>query len=146
MTCTRRSTRGQLRVVYQPQVDLTTGRTVGVEALARWPHPLLGMIGPDTFIPLAEETGLIAALDDWVLRTACAQGRAWAGAGPPAPADRREPVGAGLPPDERRRPGGGDAGPHGLPAAQLELEVTESMAIDQVVDVRPTSASWRPSG
>jgi diguanylate cyclase (GGDEF)-like protein len=129
---------GQLRVVYQPQVDLATGRTVGVEALARWPHPVRGMIGPDTFIPLAEETGLITALDDWMLRTACAQGRVWAEAGLPSlriavnlsgQAFHRTNVVARVAETLART---------GLPAAQLELEVTESMAIDQVVDVRPT--------
>jgi len=128
---------GQLRVAYQPQIDLLTGRLTGVEALARWDHPTLGPIAPDTFIPLAEESGLIVALDDWVMRTACAQVRAWGD--------------AGLPPLRMAVNLSGRAFWRsrivervtevltitGVDPEQLELEVTESMAVDAVADTRP---------
>ena len=69
---------------YQPQVDLVTNQIVGVEALIRWIHPQRGMISPIRFIDIAEETGLIVPIGLWVLRTACAQNKAWQDAGYPA--------------------------------------------------------------
>ena len=62
---------------YQPIVNLDDGEVVGFEALARWRHPSLGLLPPDLFIPVAEETGLVGAIGDWMLTEACRQAREW---------------------------------------------------------------------
>lgn len=69
--------RGELRIHYQPQIEIATGLVCGMEALVRWQHPTRGLVSPGEFIPLAEEAGLIEAIDLWVLRTACRQSVEW---------------------------------------------------------------------
>jgi diguanylate cyclase (GGDEF)-like protein len=75
--------REELLLVYQPKIDIRTGRVVGAEALLRWNHPEQGLISPISFIPLAEQTGLIVSFGEWVLHTACRQNKAWQSAGLP---------------------------------------------------------------
>ncbi|XGV97279.1 MAG: EAL domain-containing protein [Leptolyngbya sp. BL-A-14] len=73
--------RQEFVLYYQPQINITTGAVTGMEALLRWQHPELGLIPPRVFIPLAEENGLVLAIGEWVLRTACTQSKAWLLAG-----------------------------------------------------------------
>jgi EAL domain-containing protein (putative c-di-GMP-specific phosphodiesterase class I) len=72
---------GELRLFYQPKVEIKTGLVIGAEALVRWQHPQRGLVPPFEFIPLAEENGLIAPLGEWVMRDACRQTEAWRAAG-----------------------------------------------------------------
>ncbi len=117
---------GGLSVQFQPLIDAATGRITACEALARWTHPRLGVVSPDAFIPIAEETGLIVPLGEFVLREACAEAVKWPGglrvAANLSPVqfksrDLVETVRAAL-------------RDSGLPPGRLELEITESLLID----------------
>jgi EAL domain-containing protein (putative c-di-GMP-specific phosphodiesterase class I) len=119
---------GDLLLHYQPKVSLRNGRIVGAEALIRWRHPQRGMIPPAHFIPVAEETGLILELGDWVAEEACRQIRAWRDAGLNAPLmsinlsarqfDELLPSRILATLDR-----------HDLPPSCLQLEITESLLV-----------------
>lgn len=125
---------GGFRLHYQPQIDLSSGRVFGAEALIRWNDAAMGEIVPGRFIPVAEETGLIVAIGDWVLREAVRQAAQWHGLGLPLDiavnvsalqfrqADFIERVASVL-------------SEFGLPPAALELELTESLLIQDVEEV-----------
>ncbi|HZQ74106.1 MAG TPA: EAL domain-containing protein [Burkholderiales bacterium] len=121
--------RDELVLYYQPQVELGTGRIVGVESLVRWQHPTLGLLSPATFIPIAEETGLIVPIGEWILRTACAAQRAWQRQGLP-------PVRMSINLSARQFLHGEllreietILGTSGCDPSSIELEVTESMVM-----------------
>jgi len=116
---------GEFILQYQPLVNLRTGLVIGVEALIRWQHPELGTIMPDNFIHVAEETGLINPIGDWVLCEACRQAKAWCDEGLPALV-----VAVNVAPVQFRQPGfvemvAGALAASGLEAGLLELELTE---------------------
>ncbi len=124
--------RGELIVYYQPKVDLKTGGILGLEALVRWQHPRLGIVPPNDFIPLAEQTGLIEEVGRWVVRVACRQIRFWQEAG-----YGTVPVAVNLSPVEFRNPDLGDqiiamVDELGIPASALEVEITETVVMQNM--------------
>lgn len=138
--------REELFLEYQPQVDIESGRIIGVEALMRWRHPELGLLSPTVFIPIAEETGQILAIGEWALMTACCQNKLWQQAGlPPVVmgvnisahqlhhADLRNIVTATLQAS-------------GLEGHYLELEVTESIAMEQAESLIATMDALKSLG
>ncbi|WP_181909419.1 bifunctional diguanylate cyclase/phosphodiesterase [Paenibacillus taihuensis] len=120
----------EFEIYYQPQIEIATGRIAGLEALLRWNHPKIGPISPAIFIPIAEESGLMVPIGEWVLRTACAQNKAWQDAGLP-------PVTIAVNLSARQFSPRYDLALQvkailaetGLDPAYLELEITENMAM-----------------
>ncbi len=137
---------GELRVFYQPQVDIESGRIVGAEALVRWQDPIEGLIPPLRFIPIAEETGLILEIGAWVLRETCRQGRLWLDAGLPPLT-----LAVNVSPQQFRR---GDISAlvataldeTGFPAEYLELEMTESGLLENQDNVMALLNKLRSQG
>jgi diguanylate cyclase (GGDEF)-like protein len=128
--------RGEFRIHYQPKIDMESGEITGVEALLRWQHPERGLVGPDKFIPLAEDTGLIVPIGLWTLREACERGKAWQDLGL-----QRFPIAVNLSATQFRQD---DLVPQlaeilkstGFDSKYLELEITESVVMqdpDKVV-------------
>ncbi|WJH38422.1 EAL domain-containing protein (plasmid) [Aliirhizobium terrae] len=138
----RALTREEFAVHYQPQVDPKSGRYQGAEALVRWRHPTRGMVSPADFIPLAEEIGLIGALGEWVLRTACEEAMGW---------PRQLSVAVNLSPVQLRDSNIASTVAHilqetGLPATRLELEITESALMQDEDTTYRTLQSLRKMG
>lgn len=124
--------RGEIQVHYQPQVNVKTRKIFGMEALVRWQHPEFGLVPPSRFIPLAEETGLIVEIGEWVLRNACEQNQSWLQAG-------FSPIRMGVNLSARQfqeanlvEMVGETLARTGLPADLLELEITETIAMQNV--------------
>ena len=120
----------QFEVHYQPFFDFQTGRRQGAEALVRWRHPIRGLIPPDQFIPLAEETGLIIPLGEWVIRRACDDAMSW-------PADIK--VAVNLSPVQFKQAGlfemiTSALKDSGLPPERLEIEITESVLLERALE------------
>lgn len=122
----------EMTLYYQPQVEMSSGKLIGMEALLRWHHPQLGIISPMKFIPMAEDTGLIIPIGKWVLETACLQTQQWQEAGyPPCK------VAVNISPKQFRN---GDLvetvvsalQSSGLDAQFLELEITESVLMEDI--------------
>ena len=136
----------ELRVYYQPQVDAKSEDIVGMEALIRWEHPELGMISPGFFIPLAEETGLIVSIGEWVMRTACVQTKQWQDRfGLPLR------VGVNLSALQLRQPNLVEIvqsvlAETGIEPRLLDLEVTESISVKSIPNLMETLQGIRDLG
>ncbi|HEV7461929.1 MAG TPA: EAL domain-containing protein [Solirubrobacteraceae bacterium] len=138
--------RGEFRVFYQPAVDLQTRETVGVEALVRWQHPERGLVGPDQFIALTEETGLIVPLGAWVLREACRQWRQWEQSGIRIPR-----ISVNLSTRQLGQPDLVDAvvdvlEETGMDPGQLWLEITESTVLEDTESALVTLEALKGKG
>jgi len=134
--------RGQFRLHYQPQFDLTEHRIVGAEALIRWHHPLRGEILPETFIPLTEETALISRIGEWVLQEACRQAALWPDLGCMA---------VNVSPVQFRRPGFCEQVERaldrsGISPKRLEIEITEGVLLHETEETLATLRRLRALG
>jgi diguanylate cyclase (GGDEF)-like protein len=138
--------RNEFLLHYQPKLDLRTGAIAGVEALVRWKHPDWGMVAPAQFIPLAEETGLIVQIGEWVLKTACEQSRQWRDQGIPGVRvavnlSARQFAQKSLLQDVARI-----IAESGLTPECLELEITESMVMQNPEHARETLQKLKAMG
>lgn len=138
--------REEFLLVYQPKVSCANGRVTGAEALLRWKHPRRGIVPPDQFIPLLEETGLIISVGRWVLQQACAQAAAWRTEGLELPS-----VSVNLSARQLQSETLFDDIAHalqqsGLPAACLDLEITESMLMQQADSAVAVLSSMKALG
>lgn len=138
--------RQELVLHYQPQIDIATGHIIGAEALVRWQHPQRGLVAPATFIPIAEESGLIREIGEWVLHAALMQNAQWREAGLPV-----VPMAVNLSVVQFRHPGLRDtvreAIEHsGLPSSLVELELTESVAMEDTNFTVSTIANLKTLG
>jgi diguanylate cyclase (GGDEF)-like protein len=138
--------RGEFRVFYQPAVDLQTGDLVGVESLVRWQHPERGLVGPDQFIALTEETGLIVPLGSWVLREACRQWKQWEESGTPTPR-----ISVNLSARQLGQPDLVDVvvdvlDETGMDPSRLSLEITESTVLEDTESALGTLEALRRHG
>ncbi|WP_086386272.1 sensor domain-containing protein [Caballeronia sordidicola] len=138
--------RDEFLLHYQPQIQIASGRIVGVEALIRWKHPVRGLLPPTQFIPLAEETGLIEPIGEWVLRTACAQAAAWHSSGLPALR-----MGINVSARQFNNPSLESVVAQvladcGLAPEQLELEITESLSMKDPEESIRILASFKALG
>ena len=139
--------RNEMRLFYQPKYDLATGRMNGMEALLRWIRPDIGMVPPADFIPIAEESSLIVQLGEWVLNQACTDARRWLDQGilPGAVAvnlsSRQLKLRKNMAKDIEEI-----LLEHNLPPRWLELEITESVAMDNTFEVVNTLARFKSLG
>jgi len=138
---------GQLFLLYEPQVAIEPGRITGLEALLRWRHPRLGVLTPDVFIPVAEATGIIVAVGQWVLLEACRQVRSWIDDGiavvPVAVSVWRPQFKTPL---ELERNVMGALAAAGVPSNLLEIELNESVLGDTSLEQSQALARLRDSG
>jgi diguanylate cyclase (GGDEF)-like protein len=121
--------RREFELHYQPKIDVRSGAVTGMEALLRWRHPQRGLVAPNDFIPLAEETGLIIPLGHWVLREACRQNRAWQDEGLPPLRTAINISAAQLRNDDLANNVAAALRDTGLSAQYLEIEITESVVM-----------------